>query len=304
MRSIRPGLMACLSLCVALLVGCSSIGPTSIKVSELTPSALADAYSVERFTLAGPVSGVLARVNLGNPRVHVEVALADDRDPDGAGPCVGQMEATSVAARKHGYQIAINASFFATPQITEWNGKKVSYFTGNCGYPEGWHFSSGKLISTPLKENLRATVIVHHDRRVTLQDKVMALPADTKFAVSGNAMVLDGGIPTAAATDAIRHPRSALGLSADGKTLFILAIDGRQEGHSRGVTLAELAKIFQMFGADRAINLDGGGSTSMVLRDPATGVHVIANQPSEQSLATLPIRVERPVMDIVGIVVE
>jgi len=42
----------------------------------------------------------------------------------------------------------------------------------------------------------------------------------------------------------------------------------------------------------------------MVVRDPATGVHAIANQPSELSLSKLPVRVERPVIDVLGILVE
>lgn len=289
------------SLIVPCLLGCGSV---SLNPATAAPAATTEAYILERFTLPGPVSGVIARIDLANKRVRVEVALADNRDPDGAGPCVGQMEPTSVAARKHAYQIAINASFFATPHLREFDGKKVPYFAGNCGYPEGWHFSGGKLVSFPLKENLRATMIVHGDGRITLQDRVMELPADTKFAVSGNAMVLDKGLPTPSATDVIRHPRSAVGLSADGRTLLLLAVDGRQDGHSRGVTLAELAKLFKALGADSAINLDGGGSSSMVVRDPATGVHTIANQPSDLSLSKFPLRVERPVIDVVGIAVE
>ena len=289
------------SLVIPWLVGCASV---PLNVEKAAPTAVAEGYSLERFMLPGPVSGVIARIDLANKRVRVEVALADDRDPDGAGPCVGRMEPPSVVARKHAYQIAINASFFATPHNREFDGKKVPYFAGNCGYPEGWHFSGGKLISFPLNENLRATMIVHRDGRVSLRDRVMELPADTKFAVSGNAMVLDKGLPTPSATDVIRHPRSAVGLTADGRTLLLLTVDGRQEGHSRGVTLAELAQLFQSLGADSAINLDGGGSSSMVVRDPATGVHTIANQPSDLSLSKFPLRVERPVIDVVGIVVE
>jgi hypothetical protein len=291
-------MIAALSIVAWALYGSGSLAAPSASTSGTQP------YTLERFSLPGPVNGVLARTDLGNKRVRVEVALADDRDPDGAGPCVGQMETTSIAARKHGYQIAINASFFATPQVKEVDGRKISYFVGNCGYPEGWHFSAGRLISSPLKENLRATMIVHRDGHVTLKDGVTELPGDTAFAVSGNAMVLANGEPTRSATDVMRHPRSAVGLSADGRTLLILAIDGRQEGHSRGVTLAELARIFLSFGAHSAINLDGGGSSSMVVRDPATGVHAIVNQPSEPSSTGLPMRVERPVIDIVGVTVE
>jgi len=289
------------SLIFPLLAGCSSMSPD---IAGLVLPSMVEPYSVVRFALPGPVSGVVARIDLRSKRVRVEVALADANDPDGPGPCVGKMEATSVIARKYGYQIAINASFFATPNAREFAGRKVLYFEGNCGYPEGWHFSAGKLVASPLKENLRATMIVHRDGRVTLHDRVMELPADTKFAVSGNAMVLENGQPTASATDVVRHPRSAAGLSADGRTLFLLVVDGRQDGHSRGVTLAELAILFKTLGATSAINLDGGGSSSMVVRDPATGVHVIANQPSDQSLSNLPLRVERPVIDVVGVVVE
>jgi len=294
-------LIASLTVVVTLLFGCGSV-PPGPWISAAAPAT--QAYSVEQFSLAGPVNGVLAKIDLGDPRVRVEVALADDRDPDGAGPCVGQMEVPSIVARKHAYQIAINASFFATPHVREFDGKKVLYFVGNCGYPEGWHFSAGKLISSPAKGNLPATMIVHGDGRVSLKDRVMELPADTKFAVSGNSMMLTNGEITPPASDIMRHPRSAVGVSADGKTLFLMAVDGRQEGHSRGVTLAELAKIFQMFGADSAINLDGGGSTSLVVRDPATGVVSIANRPSDQSLTNLPVRVERPVIDVVGVVVD
>ena len=258
-------------------------------------------YTAERFSLPGPVAGVVVKVDLGDARVRVKVALADDRDPDGDGPCVGQLDTTSNAARKQDFQIAMNASFFAVPATREFNGKKISYFAGNCGYPEGWHFSAGRLIASPTGDKFRATIIVHEDGKVTLAAGVKQLPADTRFAVSGNALVLAQGKPVAAAIDILRHPRSAVGLSADANTLILVAVDGRQEKHSRGVTLAELAAIMQGFGADSAINLDGGGSTSLVLKDPATGVFAIANQPSDQAALSLPLSVERPVIDIIGI---
>jgi exopolysaccharide biosynthesis protein len=62
-----------------------------------------------------------------------------------------------------------------------------------------------------------------------------------------------------------RHPRSAAGLSADGRTLYLLAIDGRRPG-SIGATEAETALILQRLGATDGLNLDGGGSTALVLR--------------------------------------
>ncbi|HEY6707324.1 MAG TPA: phosphodiester glycosidase family protein [Actinomycetota bacterium] len=61
-----------------------------------------------------------------------------------------------------------------------------------------------------------------------------------------------------------RNPRTAVGATADGR-LLIVTVDGRQPGHSVGMSLRELAELFVRLGARSAINLDGGGSTTMVL---------------------------------------
>jgi hypothetical protein len=60
------------------------------------------------------------------------------------------------------------------------------------------------------------------------------------------------------------HPRSAAGRDKDGR-LLLMVVDGRQ-GDSRGVTLEELARLMQEFGAVEALNLDGGGSSTFVVR--------------------------------------
>ena len=275
----------------------------AFNAARITSSAVATPlpYTVDRLNLAGPVAGVLVKINLNDPRVRVAVALADDRDPDGDGPCVGQLETTSQVARKHDFDITLNASFFAVSGVREIAGQKIQYFVGNCGWPQGWHFSNGKQYGKPKTASLRATMIVHTDGKISLADAVQELPADTEFAVSGNAMMLKDGVSTPPAKDEARHPRSAVGLSVDSRTLYILAIDGRQESHSRGVTLGELANIFIQFGAHNAINLDGGGSTSLVIKDPGTGAFAIANQPSDLSTLQLPVRGERPVVDVLGI---
>ena len=64
---------------------------------------------------------------------------------------------------------------------------------------------------------------------------------------------------------AARHPRTAVAGTGDGE-LLLVTVDGRQP-HSRGMTLYELAEHLLKLGAHQAINLDGGGSTSMVVRN-------------------------------------
>jgi len=62
---------------------------------------------------------------------------------------------------------------------------------------------------------------------------------------------------------AARHPRSAIGFNDD--RIWIVAVDGRREGYSAGMTLPELTRVFEGLGAREALNLDGGGSTVMVV---------------------------------------
>lgn len=261
-------------------------------------------YKFERIAQAGPVAGVVVIVDLTDPRVHVKVALADDRDPDGDGPAVGRLDAPSNVARKQDFDLTLNASFFGAPIPKTFNGKQLRYFVGNGAHPVGWHFSNGKLVSKPGSDRMRATMIIHEGGRISIKDDVKALPADTKFAVSGNAQVVTDGKVTPPPIDIARNPRSAVGVSADGKTLILMAIDGHQAGHSRGVTLGELGTIMQTYGASNAINLDGGGSTSMVLKDTATGVFTTVNRPSDAAAHNLPFTIERPVVDVIGVSVE
>lgn len=76
-----------------------------------------------------------------------------------------------------------------------------------------------------------------------------------------------------------RHPRTAVGIR--GNRLFWVTVDGRQSGYSKGVTLEELGQIMLNLGAEQALNLDGGGSTAMVIRQQGEFTHSLANKPSD-----------------------
>ena len=76
-----------------------------------------------------------------------------------------------------------------------------------------------------------------------------------------------------------RYPRAALGIS--GRLLWAVACDGRGDGDS-GMTLGELAALMVELGAESALNLDGGGSTSLV-RDGR-----LVNRPREEHGLDLP----------------
>ncbi len=81
-----------------------------------------------------------------------------------------------------------------------------------------------------------------------------------------------------------KHPRTAVGYTVGRDTLYLVTVDGRQPGYSVGMTLYELADYMQKLGCYQALNLDGGGSTTMVIRgrvvnrpSDATGERPVAN---------------------------
>ena len=76
----------------------------------------------------------------------------------------------------------------------------------------------------------------------------------------------------------VRHPRTAAGVTKDGKVL-LLAVDGRIPEYSNGASLVDLARIMIGLGADRAINLDGGGST--IVYTKKEGAFVLHNCPAD-----------------------
>lgn len=95
------------------------------------------------------------------------------------------------------------------------------------------------------------------------------------YAVGGFFPVLKEGLPQG--TRKTRHPRSAVGVSKDGQTLFLLAIDGRLLD-SIGTTEQETGQILAALGAWEGLLLDGGGSTSLVIQNNQ-GDPIILNHP-------------------------
>jgi hypothetical protein len=79
------------------------------------------------------------------------------------------------------------------------------------------------------------------------------------------------------------NPRTAVGLTTGNSKLLMMTVDGRQS-FSGGVSLVELANLMISHGATNAINLDGGGSTTMVMNYYADGLATqVLNSPSDGS---------------------
>ncbi|WP_010681286.1 phosphodiester glycosidase family protein [Acetivibrio cellulolyticus] len=109
----------------------------------------------------------------------------------------------------------------------------------------------------------------------------------TNMAVTGSAiLVKDGSIPSkfsyVSSDTNGKAPRTAVGSTKSGKELLLVTVDGRQNS-SLGMTLTEMANLMISLGAYNALNLDGGGSTTMAVREPGSNAINIVNSPSDGS---------------------
>jgi exopolysaccharide biosynthesis protein len=111
-------------------------------------------------------------------------------------------------------------------------------------------------------------------------------PVRPREAVGGHPMLVRAG-EVVADVDTVGNagfrgpnPRTAVGLAAGGRRLLLVTVDGRQPNHSVGISLRDLAELMRELGATDALNLDGGGSTTMVVTDSAGALRVV-NRPSD-----------------------
>lgn len=107
----------------------------------------------------------------------------------------------------------------------------------------------------------------------TIKELVGGLPQilDDSIIVVDSRLSIEGASEKFSVT---RHPRTAIGYNKDKSKLYLVTVDGRQKS-SAGMTLKELSEFMLYIGCYDALNLDGGGSTTMIIKDK------IVNSPSD-----------------------
>ncbi|WP_247745423.1 phosphodiester glycosidase family protein [Streptomyces oryzae] len=103
-----------------------------------------------------------------------------------------------------------------------------------------------------------------------------------RTAVGGRGVLVEDGKPQdwEGRPNNTTAPRTAVGFSKDGGTMHVLTVDGRQAA-SGGVTLTELGLMMKDLGAYNALNLDGGGSSTLLAREPGGATLQLENSPSD-----------------------
>lgn len=151
---------------------------------------------------------------------------------------------------------------------------------GNMAIPEngfvlsGTGFTANTLAKMQLGEEFEVTPTIYFDNVVK---------TDITEICGGCPMLLQGGkiLETQGLLDHLpnREPRTAIGYNADGTQAILLVVDGRQPGISVGVPSKDLAAIMLNLGCAEALNFDGGGSSTLYVKELG-----VINTPSEGSL--------------------
>jgi exopolysaccharide biosynthesis protein len=143
-----------------------------------------------------------------------------------------------------------------------------------------------------------STVYLTPDNRVFFN----TAPDEIANAISGNLMLIENGV--AASFDGNDsylnqpHPRTAVATDETERTLILILVDGRQPSYSDGATIPELVEITQQYGGYNALNLDGGGSVTLVI-EGTDGTAQVLNSPIHNRI---PGR-ERPIANHLGVYV-
>lgn len=203
-------------------------------------------------------------VDLTHPRVKIRSSTAEER---GMTP--------SAFSKKAGAKVVINGDFF--------DGKLQ---------PIGLAAGQGRIwpTSADTKEWSFLACTKSNDCLIEDYNRVTPWRNEWQSVVGGWQILLDPGFEWTSAYDyqcgsfcTVEHPRTAVGLSADRKTMWFVLIEGRQ-GSLTGLSLADTTGVLKRLGAEWALNLDGGGSSTMVV----DGQRVSGrphNEPLERSVA-------------------
>ncbi len=162
---------------------------------------------------------------------------------------------TSQFLQEFGVQIAINGDGFHP----WWSHNPADYYphVGDPVTPNGYAASHGRAYS----DGSEPTLYISRRNELTF----LRRPGNVHGAISGERMLVLQGEPVAGLDDVERHPRTAVGLNRNGRFVILIVVDGRQPFYSEGATLLELARLLIKEGAYMAMNLDGGGSSTMVI---------------------------------------
>lgn len=240
------------------------IRPPQTNINELLfPGIL---YQRVALSQPRPIMIHIVTIDLTTPGVKALVTPRFSTSPDMKIPA----RTTSEFVNEFDLRLAINANFFYPfTEKTPWNFYPKS---GELVNVVGRAISNGNDYSR-INDNRNWPALCFTVNNYAQISDNSVCPAQTKQAIAGNLILVANGkaviVPKNTPFSQRPYPRTAVATNQKGDKLWLIVVDGKQPFYSDGVTMTELIEIIINLGVDKALNLDGGGSTTLVVRPNA-----------------------------------
>ncbi|MEN8242441.1 MAG: phosphodiester glycosidase family protein [Chloroflexota bacterium] len=275
-------LLIFLVMVIVLTLACSLSGSGSVSSTKET---LFNGVTYIREVRTSPRDMVIhiVKINLVSGGIRPHVTEPDNPKSDKP----YNARTTSQYLRSSGVQLAINGSGFKP-----WFDLGVIYspHKGDPVAPLGTTISGD--FSYTFEESQKRPMLGFNGTRPA---DISWIAGSPDYLISGTRMLVENWTVMEDLDSSETSPRTAVGVSEDGHTLIIVVVDGRQLGYSQGATLEELAQILADHGAHKAMELDGGGSSTLVI-EGEDGQPIVLNSPVHQGSNGK----ERPVATHIG----
>lgn len=211
---------------------------------------------------AQPMALYIIEADLKHPDVAVRTATPDD----GEVFKFQQVSAIAATSDKPGNRVLVAV-----------NG---DYFWGT-GEPWGPVIKRGKVLRTDFRDTWHGFFGVTNEKTPVIGSGVNFANGyqNLEEAIGGEGRLINNGNKVSH-QNSDRHPRTAVGFNDQAK-IYILVVDGRQSEHSIGMSLGELSEIMFALRTRQALNLDGGGSTTLVTKNSTNSGFEVKNSYSD-----------------------
>lgn len=294
-------------LLLSTLVGAVLVAPPALALATVTSPYKGITYTTRLAEVVGTrtVNMRILEIDLGAPGIGFKLTPAGGNLDTVRQSTLGFLEQEQA-------QFAVNAAFFLPFPAAQSDANLVGFFASQGAVVSGFEtpVQSYAIVTNAPAINIapdNSASVVHAD--TAFADGTHVLESVTLgTAFSGSAQIVTDGVVTIPEYQDANHPdglltiqqpgqtgsqynnsnswynaynaRTVAGLTQDNSTLVIFTVDNR--GGSNGLNLGQVANIlvndYQVY---NALNLDGGGSTTLAMRDPLTGLGNIVNTPSD-----------------------
>jgi hypothetical protein len=276
-------------LCLYLAIVCSLPAAFADAAQVITEPFLGIRHIFQTETTPRPLKIHVAEIDLSAPGLSFRVT---PRALDYPGPNINgspgetHHQTTRAFANAFGAEVAINGAFYGSNGswannlgLTSSNGDKYSPWELPPNSDNNFDYALNVTQTNQAQIVKMANSIPTGFETNPVVSVYNTIPGSHVIVLNGAVVNITAGAgsPTSA------QPRTAVGLTAGNAKLILMTVDGRQTGISEGLTLMEMASVMiNTYGVTNAINLDGGGSTTMVMNFYGDGLaSQVVNVPSE-----------------------